>query len=396
MEETTKGLRICLFALQFAVVVAGASVLGLPDDFPPMGGICEAAPAMDPRLLETTCVNLSEHIERPLEYHRCAAATTTSSSSETILPIIQQYLFCGHGDDPFFVMFPCPEAVRERALHRRCLLLLGGDFETIPGPMTKSQEEKLNSVFDSVQRIEANNVSLLESVNQVSLLHATLKNDSESLTQRVGELEDKLQSMSTQHSSANGENISKMQAIIDQLQSKATGSDSWLGPTHEKEPSRIQNKIDDLENQSRRSNLLFYGVTDTDGSESWEAFERIVKELCSSHFGISVLSISRAHRLGRFSADKKRPIIAKIFNEKEVESILSKGFKLKNTALRVARDYSEAVRDKRRKLLQFSKSLKKDGDRIRLVFNKLFVNDDVYTWDPKSNSVKQLSRRNNT
>ncbi|KAH8038151.1 hypothetical protein HPB51_023971 [Rhipicephalus microplus] len=82
MEETTKGLRICLFALQLAVVTAGASVLRLPEDFPPMGGICEGAPAMDPRLLETTCVNLSEHMERHLEYHRCAAATRMLSSSE--------------------------------------------------------------------------------------------------------------------------------------------------------------------------------------------------------------------------------------------------------------------------------------------------------------------------
>lgn len=61
-----------------------------------------------------------------------------------------------------------------------------------------------------------------------------------------------------------------------------------------------------------------------------------------------------------------------------------------------AHDYSEAVRDKRRKLLQFSKSLRKDGDRIRLVFNKLFVNDDVYMWDTESNSAKQLSSRNTT
>ncbi|XP_075747172.1 uncharacterized protein LOC142804291 [Rhipicephalus microplus] len=81
----------------FAVVAPGASVFGLPDDFSPLGGICEAAPAMDPRLLETTCMNRSKYMERPLEYHRCAAATTTSSSSETILPSIQQYLFCGHG-----------------------------------------------------------------------------------------------------------------------------------------------------------------------------------------------------------------------------------------------------------------------------------------------------------
>ncbi|KAL1474485.1 hypothetical protein MTO96_037940 [Rhipicephalus appendiculatus] len=52
---------------------------------------------MDPRLVETTCVDLTECIEHPLVYHRCAATTTTSSTLETILPIIQQYLFCGHG-----------------------------------------------------------------------------------------------------------------------------------------------------------------------------------------------------------------------------------------------------------------------------------------------------------
>ena len=78
-------------------------------------------------------------------------------------------------DDPFLVVLPCPEAVRECAWYLRGLLLLGGEIELNPGPMTKTQEEKLNSVFDSVQRIEANNVSLLESVNQVLLLHATLK-----------------------------------------------------------------------------------------------------------------------------------------------------------------------------------------------------------------------------
>ncbi|KAL1480736.1 hypothetical protein MTO96_050778, partial [Rhipicephalus appendiculatus] len=49
----------------FTIIAAGASVFGLPDHFPPLGGICEAAPAMDPRLLETTCVNLSERMERP-------------------------------------------------------------------------------------------------------------------------------------------------------------------------------------------------------------------------------------------------------------------------------------------------------------------------------------------
>lgn len=46
--------------------------------------------------------------------------------------------------------------------------------------------------------------------------------------------------------------------------------------------------------------------------------------------------------------------------------------------------YSEAVRDKRRTLWQFSKTVKKDKDRVSLVFNKLKVNKDVYIWDTQA------------
>ncbi|XP_077543323.1 uncharacterized protein LOC144155629 [Haemaphysalis longicornis] len=149
-----------------------------------------------------------------------------------------------------------------------------------------------------------------------------------------------------------------------------------------------QEKIDDLENRSRRSNVLFFGIEDTDQSESWEASETHVREFCSNKLSVTAASIARAHRLGRFSAEKTRPIIAKFYNEKtrrDVETILSKGVKLKNTTFSISRDFSEAVRDKRRKLLQFSRVIKKEGDRVRLVFNKLMPSTVFLTTDFYSN-----------
>lgn len=91
-----------------------------------------------------------------------------------------------------------------------------------------------------MQRIQANNVSLLESVNQSFLLHATLKKYFESVAKRVGELEHKLESISTHHSSANTENISKMPIIIDDLKSKVPKSNSEVVLTHEKDLAKIQ------------------------------------------------------------------------------------------------------------------------------------------------------------
>lgn len=146
-----------------------------------------------------------------------------------------------------------------------------------------------------------------------------------------------------------------------------------------------------MENRSRRSNLLFYGILDTGESEDWETSEQIVTKFCKDQLEVTVASIARAHRLGRFASERTRPIIVKFFNEKEIETVLSNGHKLKDTNFGISRDYSEAVRDKRRKLWQFSKTIKKDKDRVSLVFNKLKVNKDVYIWDTQANCAKLVS-----
>lgn len=244
------------------------------------------------------------------------------------------------------------------------LLLLGGDVEANPGPLTKAQEEKLNLVFSTVQRLEASNATVLEAVNKVLLIHIDIKNDLDALTKRVSELETK----------------------------PVVAASTVTGVSHDANFACMQEKLDDLENRSRRSNVLFFGITDTDPSETWESSETHVHEFCSNKLGVTVTSIARAHRLGRFSPDKMRPIIAKFYNEKEVETVLSKGVKLKNTTFSISRDFSEAVREKRRRLLQFSRTIKKEGDRVRLVFNKLMVNDTTYTWDAAANRVICLSQ----
>lgn len=80
--------------------------------------------------------------------------------------------------------------------------------------------------------------------------------------------------------------------------------------------SVIRDKIDDLENRSRRSNLLFYGIRHTGESEYWEMSEQIVTKFRQDKLGASTASIARAHRLGRFSNERTRPIIEKFFNKK--------------------------------------------------------------------------------
>ncbi|KAH8036365.1 hypothetical protein HPB51_025706 [Rhipicephalus microplus] len=255
-----------------------------------------------------------------------------ASSAQRLLTMFAQVGYyescCYRDNDVCFLAVPWPpnflNRVRSTALYLWRLLMRSGDVESNPSPMTKAQEEKLEMVHGAVLRLEANNASVLESVNKISQMHLELKTDLDSLTKRVQVLESKMESVTPTGACGNNQGISNLQA-----------------------------KIDDLENRSRRSNVIFYGIEDGERFETWETSERLVRDFCTNRLDFSISSLARAHRIGRFSREKKRPIIAKLFNEKEVETILSKGFKLKNTPLSVARDYSEAVRDKRRKLLQF-------------------------------------------
>ncbi|XP_070385361.1 uncharacterized protein [Dermacentor albipictus] len=98
MSVRTKGLHTSFFVVQFVVVfAAGASVVGLRDNLPPLDGICDAASAPDPHLLATAHVDLTVRIERHLQFRQCAGATSTSSRLERIRPSIEQYLSSGHG-----------------------------------------------------------------------------------------------------------------------------------------------------------------------------------------------------------------------------------------------------------------------------------------------------------
>ena len=70
----------------------------------------------------------------------------------------------------------------------------------------------------------------------------------------------------------------------------------------------LEDKIDDLENRSRRNSLCFEGIEEST-NETWQDTENKIKYLISSHMpdvGGGIL-IERAHRVGRRSSAESRP-----------------------------------------------------------------------------------------
>ncbi|XP_077536042.1 uncharacterized protein LOC144148372 [Haemaphysalis longicornis] len=246
------------------------------------------------------------------------------------------------------------------------MLLLSGDVELNPGP-TKAQIE---SVSAAIKQLDETILAIRADINQLKAVQTNHETVLSTLTNRISLLE-----------SAQTE------------PSLNTAPHDAVSIKHEIETLKAANT--DANNRLRRNNLLFLGIEDS-AKETWDESEQNVMKFCTDHLGITLEtnSIERAHRIGKFSADKKRPIVIKLAHFKTKEKILSCGPNLKETTFAVREDFAAATRIARAKLLKFIRPQK---CAFKLRVDKLIVGNKSYFYDPKTDSVKEFSNsRTNT
>lgn len=149
---------------------------------------------------------------------------------------------------------------------------------------------------------------------------------------------------------------------IDTLQTKVSNLERVI--------EQQSQKLVDLEDRSRRSNLVVFGVEE-DSEENDESlrrkvidgiFERKLKQKCSS--------VARIHRIGRPGATK-RPVIVYFQDFLEKETILRRAKNLKGTDIFVQNDFSRATLRKRKLLWKTAKDDKANGKEAYLIHDKL-------------------------
>lgn len=160
------------------------------------------------------------------------------------------------------------------------------------------------------------------------------------------------------------------------------------------ETASLARRLDEFEDRSRRENLLFHGLPDNP-NETWEDSEKKVRELLRSilKLQLSDEAISRAHRLGKFSADKCRPLIVRFSSFKTKKAILSARKELKKADVNVSEDFCVATRASWRKLIEFGKA---SGEQYSVRYNKLFINKKCYVYVPSADCVSEIDSQNDT
>ena len=152
---------------------------------------------------------------------------------------------------------------------------------------------------------------------------------------------------------------------------------------------KLEEKVDDLEGRSRRNNLIFHGIPQPKGLETWAECERTLKEVIRAELEVEEeVEIERAHRL-RGGDTTPRPVIACFKSFKDKENVLAaRGvLKQKDSHVFVNEDFSPMIRAKRQKLHPFMKKAKEAGKKAFLKFDSLSIEGKVFVYEEETKDL---------
>lgn len=148
----------------------------------------------------------------------------------------------------------------------------------------------------------------------------------------------------------------------------------------------------DIEARSRRNNLVFRGFAENAGENCTD----ILLTCFENRLGIArdEVSINRAHRVGMYSGDRRRgsrPIIANFQYYSDVELIMSRTNRLKNSSVSIDHDFPKEIQEARSRLWpkykHYRELYKNTNSKVRIVYPaKLIIDgrvihDEMPEWD---------------
>lgn len=148
-------------------------------------------------------------------------------------------------------------------------------------------------------------------------------------------------------------------------------------------------KLVDLEDRSRRSNLVVFGITEDRNETEDDLKRKVIRETFQQKLGVKCESVGRIHRLGK--GPVKRPVILFFQDFNEKVAVLKNAKKLKGSKIYIQNDYSAHTLKKRKMLWESAKSEKAAGKKVYLVHDKLHVDGDTFIWNANSNQRQKIS-----
>lgn len=231
----------------------------------------------------------------------------------------------------------------------------------------------------------------MSKIDQIERTVNTINMKVSDLEVKVNSIEPKVFDVEKSCSFISGENddrkreLEKARAEINRLKSDNQTMKNDIESLKVKNAA-LETKVTDQQSRLMRDNLLFYGVTERGRHEDCE---EIVKEICVNTLELDEarnMTFDWVHRIGPFSNNKVRPIVARFhyFKEREIvrQKAYEKGAELKRQNLGIGQQWPAEVRETRKTLYPIMQRERSQGKDVKLVRDKLFI--DNVEFKPQS------------
>uniref|UniRef100_A0A147BTT5 Putative tick transposon n=1 Tax=Ixodes ricinus TaxID=34613 RepID=A0A147BTT5_IXORI len=212
--------------------------------------------------------------------HGGIAKMTVANHFVFIAQVGKRYPFCYRSNNLCLFLLPCPRTCFALLCGMRArfadLLMLCGDIETNPGPDTAAVMEMLTNISVDIKEIK-----LSQAVT----------------TSRLEKIESRL------------EGLEGLRSVVNKNCDKTNRLEATI--------TSLSNKIYDLENRSRRNNLIIFGLSELPNEESSTLEDKVTKEILGGKLNVNINGIDRIHRLGKPAHGKTRPVIFRLVNFKD-------------------------------------------------------------------------------
>lgn len=158
--------------------------------------------------------------------------------------------------------------------------------------------------------------------------------------------------------------------------------------------TNLYKKVDQLENQSRRNNIIIKGIPER-YKESWnDCIETTVKIAKDLGVNIRKIDVERAHRI---KSDKTpRPIISKLVYYQDKADIIDNRrlLKTKRPEVKIEEDFSHAIREERKILLEEMYKHRQENKYATISYNKLQIEDKIFQYDRTKKALIKIGEKN--
>lgn len=138
-------------------------------------------------------------------------------------------------------------------------------------------------------------------------------------------------------------------------------------------------KLEYLENQSRRNNIRIDGIVEEEKNESWNNTAEKVKQVLTEKLNLADCpDIERAHRVGRIvggSRRRRRTNVYRLRDWRQKELIIRNARRLKLIGLFVNEDLAKETIDKREEQRPRKDEARRNGKLAYFVLGTLIVKD---------------------